>query len=125
MSERTERVVPLVYSCIAVVVMVAALMLSFGPYLSAALLAVVAADQARVISTVAGWSLAVSMGTSGLLLLRRFGSPMSPGGAITRAPDLASAVTAAGLRAGCGTPPANTARYPRRHTVDDGMPGKT
>ncbi|SDZ52731.1 hypothetical protein SAMN05216215_109011 [Saccharopolyspora shandongensis] len=62
-----------IYCAAVVVIMVAALMLSFGSHLSAALLVVVAADQARVISAVAGWSLAVSMGTSGLLLLRRFG----------------------------------------------------
>ncbi|MGI8307787.1 hypothetical protein [Saccharopolyspora hattusasensis] len=41
--------------------------------LSAALLAVVAADQARIIAAVAGWTLAVGMGTGALLLLRAFG----------------------------------------------------
>lgn len=73
MNARVERTGLFLYSCFVVVVMVAALILSYGPHLSAALLAVVAADQARVISAVAGWSLAVGMGTCGLLLLRQFG----------------------------------------------------
>lgn len=73
MSERIERGVLSVYSAVVVVFMVAALMLSYGPELSAALLAVVAADQARIIAAVAGWTLAVGMGIGGLLLLRWFG----------------------------------------------------
>ncbi|MFI0469242.1 hypothetical protein ACH347_34650 [Saccharopolyspora sp. 5N102] len=73
MSERIERVTLFVYSCVVVVVIVAAPLLSYGPQLSAALLAVVATDQARVISAAAGWSLAVGMGIGGLLLIRRFG----------------------------------------------------
>jgi hypothetical protein len=63
-------VLAVAYNAVVVAVMVAALMLSYGPKLSAALLAVVAADQARVIAAVAGWSLAVAMGTGGLLVLR-------------------------------------------------------
>ncbi|MGW5643638.1 hypothetical protein [Saccharopolyspora sp. NPDC003762] len=73
MNERAERLIAVVYGAAVVVIMTAALLLHFGPEMACALLSVVAADQARVISAMAGWSLAVGMGTGGLLLLREFG----------------------------------------------------
>ncbi|RKT82699.1 hypothetical protein SAMN05421805_104170 [Saccharopolyspora antimicrobica] len=73
MNERAERVIAVIYGAVVVTIMTAALLLHLGPQLACALLSVVAADQARVIAAMAGWSLAVGMGTGGLLLLRRFG----------------------------------------------------
>ncbi|QIZ35439.1 hypothetical protein [Saccharopolyspora sp. ASAGF58] len=66
------RILATAYALV-VAAMVAALPLNFGPQLACALLTIVAADQARVISAVAEWSLAVGMGSRELLLLRRFG----------------------------------------------------
>ncbi|MGI8308118.1 hypothetical protein [Saccharopolyspora hattusasensis] len=73
MSARLELLIAVAYGCVVVIVMAAAMLLHFGPELACALLTIVAADQARVISAVAGWSLGVVMGTGALLVLRRFG----------------------------------------------------